>query len=85
MEEDGSEGVGSVFLSYSCLCQDILIGTVVLSLGWCTLGRAPGNRASCSFWTSKSKPDPTPAPTVLGERLRNHIHIRAVPASSSML
>lgn len=85
MEVDGTEGAGSQFLCYSFLCQDTLIGTVVLSLGLCTLGRAPGSRASCSSWTWKSKTDPTPAPSVLGERLRNHIHIRAVPASSSVL
>lgn len=48
-------GVGSMFLCYSCLCQDILIGTVVLSLGLCALGRAPGNRASLLLLDSEEQ------------------------------
>lgn len=30
------------------------------------------------------RPNPTPSPSVLGKRLRNHIHIRAVLSSSSI-
>jgi len=45
---------------------------------------APGGRLSCCFWAWESEPNPTASLSVFGKRLRDHIHIRAVPSSNSI-